>query len=356
MAFHIETNSDITKFEGDVIIDSVGVTSTIYGGICGSIIKASGSDELKKIVDGVNDLYSVGEYFMTPGYALPAKNILHLITPSFENDPDYSQFKECIRRVLNECRYRHWKKVGIPSIGTGANKYDKDVSRKIIEEMCSAYCDNVDNKMDIVLVLPEKVISRRNDERIIRGSYSGDEYHDPETKKKFKKGSKAFGDTINKKNTSLYNKQYFAYDRFSCGEDDITFDLKNVKTIGDYVDRYIEKKVGQDLLAPSETQMKHKVNLYLAAGTKGKKDYASAGSDAFGEIKYKSTADKKQLYKIVLALRMTAKEATTFLEHFGYCFSYKGVNEMDDAISDLISNRQYGIAEASLKMPYFFKK
>ena len=50
MAFHIEFNSDITKFKGDVIINSVGVTSTIYGGICGSIVKASSSNELKKML------------------------------------------------------------------------------------------------------------------------------------------------------------------------------------------------------------------------------------------------------------------------------------------------------------------
>ena len=357
MAFRIEYNSDITKFKGDVVINSVGVKSTQYGGICGSIVKASSSNELKEIIDGVNDLYSVGEYFITGGYALPADNILHLVTPYSEDDPDYVQFKECIRRVLNECKFRHWKKLGIPSIGTGANEYNKDVSRKIIEEMCTAYCNCVDSEMDITLVLPDEAISQRNDERIEKESYSYRERHDPETRKKFEKGSKAFANTINmKKSHGPYNKKYFGYDRFSLGEDEITFDSGSIKTIGDYVEKYIDVKVAKDLLSPDERELKRKINLYLAAGKKGNKDYVHAGSDAFGEIKNKYIADKKQLLKIVLALRMTQSEAITFLNHFGYCFAHKGVNELDDTIRQLISVRQYGIVEASLKIPYLFKK
>lgn len=357
MAFHIEFNSDITKYKGDVIIDSVGVTSTKYGGICGSIVKASSSNELKEIIDGVNDLYSVGEYFITGGYALPADNILHLVTPYSKDDPDYVQFKECIRRILNECKFRHWKKIGIPSIGTGANEYNKDVSRKIIEEMCTAYCNCVDSEMDITLVLPDEAISQGNDERIAKESFSYRERHDPETRKKFEKGSKAFGNTINtNKNHGPYNKKYFGYDSFSLGEDEITFDLGSIKTIGDYVEKYIDEKIDRDLFSPSKTKLRTKINLYLAAGKKGKKDYVSAGSDAFGQIKNKSTADKKQLFKIVLALRMTMSEATAFLNHFGYCFADSGVNELDDAIKQLISVRQYGIVEASLRIPYLFKK
>ena len=356
MAFRIEYNGDITKYKGDVIINSVGVTSTIYGGICGSIVKASSSGELKKIIDGVDDLYSVGEYFITDGYALPVKNILHLITPNFDNDPDYVQFKECIRRILNECNLRDLKKIGIPSIGTGANKYDKSVSRKIIEEMCTAYC-SIYPEMDITLVLPDQEISSENDERIQNESYNAREYHDPKTKKKFEKGSKAFGDTINiNKNNAPYDQEYFAFDNFKNGEGEISFVSEGIKTIGDYVEKYIDVKVGKDFLSPDEKKLKKKINLYLAAGKKGNKDYVHAGSDAFGEIRYKSTADKKQFFKIILALRMTKLEATMFLNHFGYCFACDGINELDDAIKGLIKDRQYGIVEASLKIPYLFKK
>lgn len=361
MAFHIEYNSDITKYKGDVIINSVGVKSTVYGGICGSIVKASGSKELKQIIDGVNDLYTVGEFFITEGYALPAKNILHLITPDFKTDPDCSKFKECIRRVLNECRRWHWRKIGIPSIGTVANHYNKDTVRTIIKEMCSAYCDIIakdgGKEMDITLVLPTAAISHENDVRLVRESYSESEYHDPETIKKFEKGGKDLDNTIDKRKSSgPYNKTYFDYGRYSTSGDDVKLKLQDIKTIGDYVEKYIEEKIGKDFLAPSKKKMKNKVNLYLAAGKKGKKDYVHAGSDAFGEIKYKAEAEKKQLLKIILALRMTETEAETFLKHFGYCFADSGVNELDDAVKQLISVRQYGLVEAQLKAPYLFKK
>ena len=359
MAFRIITG-DITKYNGDVIINSVGVTSTIYDGICGSIVKASESDELKKIIDGVNDVYSVGEYFITQGYKLPVSNIFHLITPNYDDDPYYKQFKECIRRILNECKYRHWRKIGFPSIGTGANKYDKVESRKIIKEMCESYCE-IYTGMDITLVLPEGSISFDNDARIARESYSGREYHDPETMAKFKKGSKLFGATFEEHTSGAYSKKYFAYDNFSKGRDDITFKLTGIKTIGQYVDAYVEEKWERDSLSPSTTKIKQKINLYFAYGKKGKDDYIHAGSDAYGEIKNKSTADKKQLFKIILALRMTYTEATTFLVHFGYGFAAPGVSEIDDAVRYLISQRQYGIVEVELefkkrKLQSIFKK
>ena len=120
-----EEVGDITKYKGDVIINSLGVTTTTYGGICGAILRATKSPELKQIIDKVNDVYSVGEYFVTEGYGL-ADNILHLITPNHDDDKDCRLYKECIRRVLNECKYRKWRKVGIPLIGAGANKYKKD--------------------------------------------------------------------------------------------------------------------------------------------------------------------------------------------------------------------------------------
>ena len=343
-------DGNIVNYDGDVVINSVGITSTIFGGICGSIVEASKSEELRKIIESVNDYYSVGEFFITDGYSLPARHIIHLITPHHDNDPDYKQIKECIRRILNECKYRHWKRVGFPLIGTGANKYNPKRLYEILSEMCSAYHDSYSD-MNITIVSGNELIALRNEERITRESYNDTDHHDPKTKAKFKKGSKVFEATF-KPDQSSYNKKYFAYDSFSLGRDEIIFDSSEVRTIGDYVDAYIDEKVARDALSPTQTKIRQKIVLYFAKGKKGKDDVIHAGSDAYGEIRNKNFAEKKQFFKIILALKMSYSEASSFLNYFGYSFAKKGINTVDDTIRELINNRQYGMVEVDLE----FKK
>ena len=352
MAFRIITGK-IEEFPADVIIDSVGVTSTIHGGICGSIIRAANSDELKQIIDGVNDVYNVGEYFITDGYGLPSKNILHLITPNHDNDENCEQYKDCIRRILNLCQSKHWYKVGIPVIGAGANKYD-GIAEDILTEMCEAYCELYE-KMDVTLVLAEEKQSRENKERISRESYSrsGRNYHDPETTKKFKSGSKVLSSMMVEDLPKQYNKKYFGYERFAKGREDVVVNGKNIKTINDYVEEYIDKREEKDILFPTSKKIIYRrISIYFGYGKKGKDTYIHAGSDAYGEIKYGYSADKKSLYRLAFALKMTYQEASNFLNFFGYSFSFSGVNEIDDAVKYLLSQHQYGIVEIELE----FKK
>lgn len=343
--FEILYNSDITKFKGDVIINSVGVTSTIYGGVCGAILKAADSKELEQTIKSINDIYQVGEYFITEGYGLPSKNILHLVTPNYKNDKRLALYKQCIVNILNECRYRKLKTIGIPKIGTGANGYDSGVVEKILIDMCGNYCKCYPD-MNIVLVLPDETTKLNNKRRIRLESYSTNSPHDLATEEKFSKGSKIFEQSFEEKVSKKYDKNFFGYDSFESGREDITIkNFKNIKTIGDYVDAFIAEYQEEFDPTPSRVKIIQRIHRYFAFGKKGKDSYLHNGSDRYGEIKNKNTADKALFFKIMFALKMKYWESETFLNHFGYCFSKKGVNKTDDAVKYLIEKRYYGIVE-----------
>ena len=346
MAFHILENADITKFIGDVIVNSVGVTSHIHGGVCGAILKVTNSSDLKKIIDGVNDVYSVGEYFTTEGYGLASNHIFHLITPNYENDKKLILLKECLRRIFNECQYRGWYKVGIPLLGCGANGYKRDDVASLIEEIARAYCSLYPN-MKIYLVLPDENTNLTNKARIKEESYREDSPHDPKTNKKFKKGAK-FIDS-HSSCADDYGKDYFLYERFANGDKDILLDRDDIRDIDDYVTKYCSTRSGIDILYPTNEYLTNRINTYFGYGKKSKDTYTHAGSDAYGEIKYENNADKKYLFRLVLALKMSYKEAQYFLNYFGCSFSRKGINKVDDVIRTLIENKQYGIVEAELE-------
>lgn len=350
---------DITTFVGDLIVNSVGVTSTKYGGICESIVKASHSSELKKIIDDVNNVYFVGDFFITEGYALPSKNILHLVTPYCKNDKDYILFKECIRRILNECHLRRFFNIAIPLIGIGANEYDKNVVNNVIYDMCDAYCDYY-NKMNITIYLAPENITLANRARIRRESYDSEQLHDPETLKKFGKSSKSFSNTFeNKKKDDNYTKKYFGFEKYRRGRERMDVDTKDVRNVGDYVDTYIDSLVEY---SSSKTDWQKRINLYFGYGTTAEnKNYSVLGSNTYGQLKNRTDLDKNDFYKIIFALKMPKEDADDFLKFFGHAFAHKGINIRDDVVSNLLLNKRYGIVDIELefnkiKLKSLFKK
>ena len=105
MSFNPKYVGDISNFPCDVVINSLGVKTTEYGGICKSIVKAANSEELKEIIANANDVYDVGEYFFTNGYNLPVQSICHLITPHHDtDDKNLNVFVYSVRNVLNSCK------------------------------------------------------------------------------------------------------------------------------------------------------------------------------------------------------------------------------------------------------------
>ena len=109
MGFKI-IRGDITKIECDAIVNSVGLETPDYGRICNDVIENSKSAELRDFIDDLDGDASVGDIFVTKGYALPAKNIIHLICPHFKSDPDLTVFQSVVRKVLLTCKEKGFRK------------------------------------------------------------------------------------------------------------------------------------------------------------------------------------------------------------------------------------------------------
>lgn len=347
MAFNIKQNGDISKFECDVIINSLGVDTENYGGICKSIIKAVKSPELEDILASVNDFYIVGDYFVTEGYGLNVKNIIHLLSPLAENDKDMNQYKECIRKVLNECQSRGLYRVGIPKIGAGANGYnDKDIEN-VLSDMCDAYC-NIYPKMEITLVLPNDNLSFENRERLRRAICNERQYHNEETLKKFKTGSFKFKKGLGA--PLQYDKKYFAYEKFVNGREDIVVKTnRNITMISEYVDEYIKACVEKEKAGYLAYKVKDNINRFFGYGSKSNDDIFRIGTKKYYAVTSKYTAERETFYKIILALKMSEGEARAFLHFFGSDFYNPGFDEQSDAVLSLVKNRQYDLVSINAK-------
>ena len=351
MSFNSCFIGDISNFPCDVVINSLGVKTTEYGGICKSIVKAAHSEELKEIIARANDIYDVGEYFFTDGFDLPVKSICHLITPHHDSDDkNLNVFIYSIRNVLVSCMDLGYKSIGIPLIGTGANKYDDKAIYDLLRKICESFCLYF-KTMSVTIVLPKADIANENNARLLRELDSrGSDYHDSDTIKKFKKSTKLFTNYYQYSDeTIIFDKQFFLKSPTMFNAKS-KMNLKGVDKIPSYINEFINAKFDGN----SYKKIKKDIHAYLGYG---KNDPLVTGANTFNKMK--NNAEKETLFKICLATRMEQKEALQFLNYFGYCFSQEGVNEEDDLISELLSKHIYGVVEVNklflkrIKRPLF---
>ena len=344
MGFTILEHADITMLKCDAIVNSVGIDTEDYGGICRSILAKVNSDKLKQIINEVNGVYEVGDIFVTESYGLPCKKIINVITPHSNNDPDCSLLKECIRRILNECQRMHLFSVAIPRIGTGANLYNGDDVARIIINLGRAY-SNYYKDMNIAFVTSREDISIGNDMWMQRIMDDRGRYHTDEVLNQFKKSSKKMIYSAKSDNGGIYDKKYFDYDSYVHRRDVFIKSDDALLDIRDYVKEYIERRPDYD----KTTIVQNRINKYFGYGTSEDDSLSHVGSNRYVEFATSKNPNREGFYKIMLATRMSVREANAFFNYYGLNFAHQGRNAYDDAIRYLLDNHQYGVVEANIE-------
>ncbi|MBW1606042.1 O-acetyl-ADP-ribose deacetylase [Lactobacillus sp. Sy-1] len=124
------TLGDITKFNGDAIVNAANHSLMGGGGVDGAIHHAAGP-ELNNACVHLNGCQT-GEAKITPGYWLPAKYIIHTVGPVWHGEAaDADQLQNCYRNSLKVAVKNHCHTVAFPSISTGAYGYPVSAAAKV---------------------------------------------------------------------------------------------------------------------------------------------------------------------------------------------------------------------------------
>ena len=83
MPFQILHN-DITNMETDAIVNAANSNLLAGGGVCGSIFRSAGKDELEKECEKIGSC-PVGHAVITNGYNLKSKYIIHAVGPIYKD-------------------------------------------------------------------------------------------------------------------------------------------------------------------------------------------------------------------------------------------------------------------------------
>lgn len=147
---------DITKMQVDAIVNAANTELQMGGGACGAIFHAAGARELQAACDKLAPIQT-GEAAITPGFALPAKYVIHAAGPVYSRqDPAHS--RELLRSAyinsLKLATENGCQSTAFPLISSGIYGYPKDealeVARLAIEEYLR------DHDMEVYLVVFDK--------------------------------------------------------------------------------------------------------------------------------------------------------------------------------------------------------
>lgn len=133
---------DITEFEGDAIVNATNKDLIAGEGVDGAIHRAAGPElreETKK-----KGSCSVGEAFITGGYNLKAKHVVHTVGPIWVDGKDNEEKKleSCYINSLIEAKEKKIKTIAFPAISTGAYRFPLDLATEIAIETTNKFLKN----------------------------------------------------------------------------------------------------------------------------------------------------------------------------------------------------------------------
>nr|WP_319472916.1 macro domain-containing protein [uncultured Sphaerochaeta sp.] len=154
MPFFLVRN-DITKMQSDAIVNAANTALLMGGGVCGAIFKTAGIREMTEACSPLSPI-KTGKAVITPGYALPARFVIHTAGPVYHDGKSRERdlLKQCYQNSLALAVKHHCSSIAFPLISSGIFGYPKqeaiEVARSTIEDFLA------DHELTVFLVLFDK--------------------------------------------------------------------------------------------------------------------------------------------------------------------------------------------------------
>lgn len=152
MPFKIVRN-DITKMNTEAIVNTANDQPTVGTGCDSAVYKAAGFDELLKYREEKIGFVPEGEVFITPGFNLQSKYIIHAVSPIYMggDNGEEDKLRSCYRKSLALAKENGIKSIAFPLISTGGFGYPKEEGMRIAVDEINAFL--LANEMLIYLVV-----------------------------------------------------------------------------------------------------------------------------------------------------------------------------------------------------------
>lgn len=119
--------NDITKMQVDAIVNTAN-SEPVYGnGVDAAVYRAAGEEALLKARRTIGSLEE-GNVAITPGFNLPAKYIIHAVSPCYIDGAsgEEEKLRSCYRKSLQLAKENKCQSIAFPLISTGSFGYPKE--------------------------------------------------------------------------------------------------------------------------------------------------------------------------------------------------------------------------------------
>ena len=151
MPFKIVRN-DLTKMQVDAIVNTANEAPIYSTGTDTAVYKAAGEEELLAERRKIGYL-SEGDVAITPGFQLPAKYIIHAVSPRFMDGKsgEEDRLRSCYRKSLDLAAEYGCQSIAFPLIATGSFGYPKEEGMRIALDEINAFL--IKQEMIVYLVV-----------------------------------------------------------------------------------------------------------------------------------------------------------------------------------------------------------
>lgn len=139
MPFKIVRN-DLTKMQVDVIVNTANPQPRYSTGTDTAVYMAAGAEELLAARKKIGNMEE-GEVAITPGFRLPAKYIIHAVSPFYINGKsgEEGKLRSCYQKSLQLAAAHECKSIAFPLISTGNLGYPKEEGMRIALDEINAF-------------------------------------------------------------------------------------------------------------------------------------------------------------------------------------------------------------------------
>ena len=139
MPFKIVRN-DITKMNVDAIVNTANEAPIYSDGVDTAVYEAAGVEQLlaeRRKIGFLNE----GEVAITPGFNLPAKYVIHAVSPFYEDGESGEEelLRSCYKKSLQLAYENHCESIAFPLIATGSFGYPKEEGMRVAVDEINAF-------------------------------------------------------------------------------------------------------------------------------------------------------------------------------------------------------------------------
>ena len=112
-------DGDITRLDVDAIVNAANRPLAPGGGVCGAIHRAAGPELARACAEA--GPCETGDARITPGFALPARFVIHAVGPVWNggSDGEEERLASAYRRSLELAHQNGLRSIAFPAISTG---------------------------------------------------------------------------------------------------------------------------------------------------------------------------------------------------------------------------------------------